>query len=448
MNMNMNASKSESGMFQSSADWEAVGGYGDFVLLHSGAYADTYRARRAGKYFLLKAAKSDNASFVNIIRREFEISAGLDHPNIIAAFTFENIPPLGFCLVMKYVEGKNLDEYLNDNPSAKSKRRILSQLLSAVGYLHSCGIVHNDLKPANILIVPRGNKEDLKLIDFGFSDDEMHYLAKTLGCTPDYASPELLSGQGSVDARSDIYSVGKLIKLLYNGGYSLFWKKCTRLNPRHRFPDADSIARAFRFCRTANVIVVVLTLLGIAASFALPPVVRLVEYNTDVAEAEQLFKDGCAREGVSADNLPQLSLSSYLTIGQDRTTREDSLNRIMTLELDDRIIRRDAVLKIDSLYTAYKDMISREKYRAFGLCDAGHFYRECKELGEVWLDRFVTDDNWHSFYSFSEHQRREYYAILVRMARSLPGYGDLSPEEIKFYDSLAKSGQPFRPYVK
>ncbi len=441
-------SQAESELFSTGANLEVGSSYGDFLLLHSGAYADTYRASKVGKYFLLKAPKSCNAAYLSILRREYEISSGLDHPNIISAFTLENIPPLGPCLVMKYVEGKNLEEYLRDNPSMKSRRLVLQQLLSAIGYLHSCGIVHNDIKPANIIIRGEGNQANLKLIDFGLSDDEVHYLDKTLGCTPDYASPELLSGRGKADARSDIYSIGKIIKLMFPRRYSHIWRKCTNNNPRRRFPDTDSIAGAFNACRTANVLLIVLALLCVIGSFTLKPVLRGLEFISELEKAEHKFEKACLREGVPIDNVPHLSMSSYLTFGEDRAQRSDSLKAIMTLELDDRIVRRDAAHSLDSLFIVYKKLISGEPYRYFGLCDAGRFYKECKVLGESWLSHFAAEDNWQSFYTYSEKQRKEYYSVIVGIARSLPDYGNLPPEEIDFYNFLARTGQPYRPYTK
>lgn len=441
-----NSSASESELFGLDSTGKVVDTYGDFLLLYSGAYADTYRASKMGKYFLLKTPKSGNAAYLSILRREYEISSGLDHPNIVSAFTLENIPPLGPCLVMKYVEGMNLEEYLRSNPSTKSRRTVLQQLLSAIGYLHSCGIVHNDIKPENIIIRGEGNLANLKLIDFGLSDDEIHYLDKTLGCTPDYASPELLSGRGKVDARSDIYSIGKIIRLMFPRRYSLIWRKCTNNNPRCRFPDTESIARAFNACRTANVLLIVFVLLGIAASYTLQPVLCGLEFISELEIAEQKFENDCLREGVPIDNVPHLSMNSYLSFGEDRAQRSDSLKAIMASELGDRIVRRDAAHSLDSLFIVYKNLISGEPYRYFGLCDAGRFYKECKALGESWLSHFATEDNWQSFYTYSEKQRKEYYSVIVGIARSLPDYGDLPPEEIDFYNSLAKSGQPYRPY--
>lgn len=440
----------ESTLFQPDTVWEHGAGYGDFLLLHSGEYADTYRAGKAGQWFLLKTPKSGNTAYLNILRREYELSAGLDHPNIISAFTFEDIPPLGPCLVMKYVDGVSLDEYLSGNPGTKSKKRILSQLLSAVGYLHRCGIVHNDLKPANIIILASkgGGEDNLKLIDFGLSDDDAHYLAKTLGCTPEYASPELLSGQDSVDARSDIYSVGKIIRLMFPHRYSLIWHKCTRLNPRRRFPSADAIVHAMGTCRAANILAIVLTLLGIAAGIVVPPISRMLEYSSEVAAAEQSFEKGCTQAEVPADRVPQISMSSYFSISEARAERKDSLNAIFSGELRERIVRRDAIRALDSLFNAYKEQISQEPYKDFGLHDAARFYQESKKLCDERLSLLSNDDNWHSFYSYTEKRRKDDFSAIVNIARTLPDYSGLPPEEVSFYKSLTKADQPYRPYVK
>ena len=74
----------------------------------------------------------------------------------------------------------------------------------------------------SILITHSDNT--VKLIDFGLSDDDAHYLSKTPGFTPEYASPELLAHSAPLDARSDIYSLGLLMRDIFGGKYRYIYQ--------------------------------------------------------------------------------------------------------------------------------------------------------------------------------------------------------------------------------
>lgn len=440
----MNSFSSESDFFPSTNNWEDITKYGDFQLLHSGTYANIYRAKKAGKYFLLKAPKSDNTANINILKREYEVSVGIDHPNITSAFTIENIPEIGLCLVMEYVDGENLSEYLRHNPSAKSREKVLVQLLSAVGYLHKKNIIHNDLKPENIIISKQ--EGNLKLIDFGLSDDDVHYLAKTLGCTPSYASPELLSGNTIIDTRSDIYSIGKLIQLLFPVRYGMVWHRCLRKNPKARVESTDTILKVIRQRRILYYVLLILAIFGIAAYITLPTIIARAEYDSAVSEAEDMFKSRCAEEGISDADIPHVSMNSYFRISQDKTVRRDSLYSIMTIELNDRVTRRNGIQTLDSLYKAYEDIVSNEPYEIFGMFDVVRFVKEYNELRDAHILLFKKEHYKDEFYSFCEKRREEYNVAIYKIVHSLPDYGELPYEQIKFYNELAMSGQPYRPY--
>ena len=235
------------------------GGYSDPVLLKENAVCKLYRVSKAGKYFVIKRAAGNSGRNISLIKREYEIGANLSHPHIATIFAYETNTPVGEGIVMEYVDGTTLNDYLATNPSFQSRKRIIAQLLDAVRYLHIKGVVHNDLKPENILISNKG--ENVKLIDFGLSDTDAFYLSKTLGCTPAYASPELLA-QLDIDIRSDIYSLGLLIKDICGKRYKHIAEKCSKENRDHRYDNIESIQKRISLFKYLN-IAVALTIMAI-----------------------------------------------------------------------------------------------------------------------------------------------------------------------------------------
>ncbi|MCR5325838.1 MAG: serine/threonine protein kinase [Bacteroidales bacterium] len=199
-----------------------------------------YLAEKAGKRFVLKTA--GGARGLELLKREYELSAGLSHPSLAYVFTWEEESPVGPCIVQEFVDGRTLGEWLAEKPGLKERRRIFEELLSAVGYLHAKGVIHNDLKPENVLVSRSGNA--LKLIDFGFADDDGS-IQRGLGGTRSYASPELLAG-GRVDARSDIYSLGRLMQDVFPGQYRKLSQKCLRTEPDRRYPSVVALKRAWK----------------------------------------------------------------------------------------------------------------------------------------------------------------------------------------------------------
>lgn len=235
------------------------GGYSDPVLLKENAVCKLYRVSKAGKYFVIKRAADNSGRNISLIKREYEIGANLSHQHIATIFAYETNTPVGEGIVMEYVDGTTLNDYLATNPSLQSRKRIIAQLLDAVRYLHIKGVVHNDLKPENILISNKG--ENVKLIDFGLSDTDAFYLSKTIGCTPAYASPELLA-QSDVDIRSDIYSLGLLIKDICGKRYKHIAEKCCKENRDHRYDNIESIQKRIAIFKYLN-IAVALTIMAI-----------------------------------------------------------------------------------------------------------------------------------------------------------------------------------------
>ena len=235
----------ESGVFENiDFELEKNHSYHDFNLLKTTAASKLWRASRDGKYFLIKTTKDNSEHQIQMLRREYELSIGCDNPHIVHTFTYEYDVHEGDGIVMEYIEGRTLREYLIEKPSIASRQRIFDELLSAVNYLHKRGIIHNDLKPENILITRAD--DTLKIIDFGLADKDAYYVWKTLGCTPEYASPELRNQSKDIDSRSDIYSIGMIMREIFDGRYSYIIKRCCKENPQQRFSDVSELQNKWK----------------------------------------------------------------------------------------------------------------------------------------------------------------------------------------------------------
>lgn len=191
-----------------------------------------YKARKGTKYIILKAAVSSDAMSLDLLRREYELSCDLNHPCIARTLGFEEQTPVGPAIRMEYVDGLSLDDFLLENPSLSQRRAILQDILDGIDYLHHRGIVHNDLKPDNIIV---SNSGAARILDFGLSVSNDSVYKGCRGGTDGYTAPEVLSGSDTFGPASDIYSIGQLMILLFGGKtYRRIARQCTSLQPSER----------------------------------------------------------------------------------------------------------------------------------------------------------------------------------------------------------------------
>ena len=187
------------------------------------------KAKRYGRWWLLKGLRKEVAGEVGYqqrLRKELEILMLLQHPNIVAAYGIEDVEDLGRCIVMEYVDGVTLKEWLTEKPTRQMRLRIMQEITDAVAYLHTKGIVHRDLKPTNIIVT--GNGSHVKLIDFGLADTDSHTVLKQPAGTPTYMSPEQMQ-TAVADARNDIYSLGIIMQQMNLGWrYHYIINRCTK----------------------------------------------------------------------------------------------------------------------------------------------------------------------------------------------------------------------------
>ena len=187
-------------------------------LLGSEGFTRLYKAMRYGRWFVLKTMTEDgNGSSSNcqmLLHKELELLMRMQHIGVVQAIGLENIDDIGEAIIMEYVDGSTLDEWLTTNPDKKKRTRVAGELAEALAYVHSLGIVHRDLKPKNIMVTRNGERP--KIIDFGLADSDRNAILKQPAGTLSYMSPE--QAQSSVpDMRNDIYSLGLILEQMQLG---------------------------------------------------------------------------------------------------------------------------------------------------------------------------------------------------------------------------------------
>ena len=263
----------ETSAFFGSCEELSDGGLGDIQKIHESpeSYSILSRATLDGKLVALKSLKPEyvgNPFYEGLLRKEYEIGHTLSHPNICPVLDFMNIPGLGNCIVMQWIDGESLADLSQNRPdrslslskrtghrpfrrfdklSDRSKglgaksltRKILLELCDALEYLHRNQIIHRDLKPGNIMITRNG--QNVKLIDFGLADSDWYAVLKNPAGTNGYISPEQMAGE-SVDCRTDIYSLGKIMQRM--GVYSRIAAVCAAKGRDRRYRSVSEVRSA------------------------------------------------------------------------------------------------------------------------------------------------------------------------------------------------------------
>ena len=180
------------------------------------------RHKKTGKKIAIKALLpelTDNAEARRAFKREAELLIQLDHPNVVSGERV-GMHQGRMLFLLEYIPGKSLLELLREGHEfdEDSALYVILQVARAIQYLSSQGVVHRDIKPDNVLLT---EDNQVRLIDLGFAVSSGHTEnadgGETTVGTVAYISPEQARGQGDVDVRSDIYSLGATLYQLVIG---------------------------------------------------------------------------------------------------------------------------------------------------------------------------------------------------------------------------------------
>lgn len=336
------------------------------LLPVGGSTCDCYRVKLYGKLHFMKRLKPElrtDPRYVSALQKEFETGYRLDHPHLV-----HYVSKGDDYLLTEYVDGLTLGAFVADHPdyfkSRKNTNRFLTQLLDVVGYLHQHQVIHLDLKPSNILMTRIGH--DVKLADLGYCYTDTY--TDTMGRTDKYAAPEQIHGE-QVDARTDIYAIGKILETLPLP--SIFNKvkdRCLKELPAERFQSTEEIKTSLPSERRIWPWLVVI-ILGLMVLIGLwlyqKPQLQIVP-----KDSPAMIEDTLPQDTIKPVILEDNSKPSTLVERQGAISNKNTDNHNDQLMAD---IQKEVEKNLAETLDPYKDSLRRARSSIYS---AGIFLRE------------------------------------------------------------------------
>lgn len=196
-----------------------IGNYSIVELIGEGATSNVYHAQHVKSLasVAIKQLRRQGEIYRTMFASEVELGGKMHHKNIVRVLSADLEEKNGPYLVMEYVKGVALDHHdrVNTLPPILTVLSVIEQVANALRYAAQLGVVHRDVKPGNIILLPNGLA---KLTDFGCAIPVSAMGGEVAGSLA-YMSPEQLDGE-SLDQRADIYALGAVIYRLLTGKHT------------------------------------------------------------------------------------------------------------------------------------------------------------------------------------------------------------------------------------
>ncbi|MBQ2542884.1 MAG: serine/threonine protein kinase [Bacteroidales bacterium] len=426
----------------------------DYVEMPCGGFNRLFRAKRYGKWFVLKGLKpeySTNPFYRELLDKEFELGMMLSHPNIVTFYGKEHDTVAGDCIVMECIDGVTLSDFLATNPSSDIVMKVIGEILSAMSYFHGLQVIHRDIKPSNILVTRNGN--NVKIIDFGFSDTDSHAILKQPAGTARYAAPEQVEGNAALDNRADIYSFGVVLNDIVTAtgfrGCSAVVRKCTQTDRKKRYGSATEILSAIKSHRKLMIVlpvIVVLLIIGMGTA------ILYSHWRNSVAENVNLP----VADTVVVSHVDTVVLSEVENIDSKEPVQNVVVRSQAYTEAEQELLD-DVRNRIEALYLTYKKEIENYNgYREYLYLKLVCFSKEAMGIGQEIEKRSIQDDDLFAsqFANYYGTLNYKYYSKLEEMSQNIPSfqnqyndgiitkeqYLELSDKYLMYADSLRQIG--------
>lgn len=372
----------------------------EIIQDREGGFTMILRAARHGRVFVLKTLKPEYSAspfHQSILRKEFEIAAGLSHPGIATVFSFEQVKGYGPCITEEWVDGLHLDEYVATiHPTRKRILDILLKLADAVAYLHSKQIVHRDLKPSNIIMPISGDTP--KIIDFGVADSPGITIVKGPGGTDGFAAPEQYRHTSPADHRVDIFAFGHILTSI--GRFPATAKVCSHPDPTRRPQTMNDVRELLisEFRRPVRIIAMASTatiLMAAITAIAEWPVAPTLDDNTNentvdvVVATPQL--DTIGTQKTTASSVPKQPSPAFIEPVGHTNDHEEPTTSIYTTD-SKSYIERMTNLAMTTAASRFADHIASADTAQPGIGYRHYYIGYWRHLAKEDMRRWIEEN--------------------------------------------------------